>query len=101
MKYEFFIPGHIDGLNKRQRQHYHQRHKKDAQAQEFWGALLNTECPRAARVSEPHARRFITLLVSRSRLLDYDGLVGGLKPFIDILRCRWNRKPRVPKGESE
>ena len=100
MNYEFFVPCHVDGLNKRQRTHWTKRHKQDKRAQVFWGALINSRCPRIARVWRPHPRRIVGLMVFRKRLLDYDGLVGGLKPFIDVLRCRWNRKPRVLTWEG-
>ena len=95
MKVEFFIPGRVESGNKRQRTHWKKRHREDKRDQGFWSILMRSNCPRDVLVSEPHPRREIDLLVFRKRLLDYDNLVTGLKPFIDVLRCRWNRKLKI------
>lgn len=91
MRYEFFVLGHIEGVNLRQRKGWRARHAKDKERQRAWGAVIGVHCPKEALVSGPHRTRQVALCVFRRRLLDYDNLVGGLKPFIDVLRC-WREK---------
>lgn len=87
-KAEFFIDAYIEGLNKRQKKHWTARSKKDKERQRVWCAMINVRCPPEAFIGKPHRKRQVALCVVRGKLLDYDGLVGGLKPFIDVLRCR-------------
>ncbi len=91
MEYQFFVPGYIESVNRRQKRHWGSRHRKDKEKQKAWSAVIAIHCPKEALVGGPHRKRQVALCVFRWRKLDYDNLVGGLKPFIDVLRC-WREK---------
>jgi len=90
MKIELFLPGRVYSLNERQRTHRMALRRRDKAQQEVWVAVFNTKVPEAALAFEGHAQRLLTLTahIRRARRLDKDNLTGGLKPMIDILRCR-------------
>ncbi len=94
-EWKFFVPGHIEGTNKRQKKHYHSRSKEDKAKQRVWGAIIHSRAPVEAFVDKPHQKRQVALCVLRRHELDYDNLVGGLKPFIDVLRCWKERRTQV------
>ena len=88
-EYAFFIEGKIEGGNKRDRHHWRARYGIEKRAREVWALQFKAVVPRGILVDSPHRLRTVTLTVYRKRLMDIDNLVAGLKPFIDILKCRY------------
>lgn len=88
---EFFVEGHIESGNRRQRTHWGARYRAEKLSQNSWGLQIQAMAPGAVFVDSPHSKRTVSLLVRRKRSLDLDNLVAGLKPFIDMLRCRFFR----------
>ena len=86
---EFFIPWILtESANRRNRGHWGRQYRKDVKLRQQASILLSCYMPKDLIVSAPHARRKVSLEVRRHDLLDWDNLVAGLKPFVDVLRCR-------------
>jgi hypothetical protein len=85
----FFIAGRITSDNKGRRMRWQARYSKEKKAREVWAIQFQAIVPRAILVDSPHRPRAITLKVFRNRSLDWDNLVAGLKPFIDVLKCKF------------
>ena len=94
---EFFIPIHLDSLNRRQGRHWAARWRKDKGKGDAAFLMFCASVPVAWRVSAPHPRRRVIFTVIRRRELDKDNLWGGLKPVIDGLKCQPIRVKGVPK----
>lgn len=88
-EFVFFIEGKTEGGNKRERHRWQARYGIEKRKREVWGLQFQLKAPRAILVDSPHRLRTITLTVYRKRAMDVDNLVAGLKPFIDILKCRF------------
>lgn len=91
MRCTFFIETKLEGGNSRQRHRWQARYGMEKRMRELWGLQFQAKVPRAILVDSPHRPRHIALRVFRNRVLDWDNLVSGLKPFIDILKCRFFR----------
>ena len=97
----FFVPWLVPSGNRRVRLHWRKRHKEDGELQVALMAIFNTKISSKFRITESqkdHAKRRIELTVNRRRKLDWDNLVNGLKPFVDMLRCRFKT---YGKGKSK
>lgn len=65
-------------LNKKLNAHYHKRNREN----KVWDLIIHAECLRKMPLS-PLSKANITIIRHSHRFLDYDGLVGSLKPVID------------------
>lgn len=91
MRCTFFIETKLEGGNSRQRHRWQARYGMEKRMRESWGLQFQAKVPRAILVDSPHPLRNVRIVVYRKRPLDYDNLVAGLKPFLDILKCRFFR----------
>ena len=69
-----------ESLNRALRTHAHSRNAKG----KAWDCLIAVETSRH-RPPEPLRRARITLVRHSHRMLDFDGVVGSLKPVVDAL----------------
>ncbi len=67
-------------LNRMLRSHYH----KNNQSNKAWDFMVAMECARL-KPREPLQKASLTLIRHSHRFLDYDGLVGSMKPVVDAL----------------
>ncbi len=67
-------------LNKALRSHYHRR----TRANNMWELLIAGQC-RGKLPAKPLEKAHITITRHAYRFLDYDGLVGSMKPVVDAL----------------
>jgi len=68
-------------LNKKLRSHFHKNNSENKK----WDYLVNKILIQKQMPKEPLLRAKISVVRHSHRMLDYDGLVGSLKPVIDAL----------------
>lgn len=82
MSYKLFLK--LDrlpkSLNQSLRTHYHQRHNEN----KFWDWLISQNVL-GKTPPKPITNGSLTIMRHSHRFLDYDGLVGSMKPVVDAL----------------
>jgi len=69
-----------DSLNKKLNQHYHKRNRQN----KMWDLIIAYECQKKKPLS-PLPKANLTIIRHSHRFLDFDGLVGSMKPVVDAL----------------
>lgn len=68
-------------LNKKLRSHFHRNNEENR----AWDMLVACEVSEKGKPKEPLEKANISIVRHSHRTLDYDGLVGSLKPVVDAL----------------
>jgi len=85
MSYKLYLQIELNefpkSLNKKLRSHFHKNNREN----KLWDLLIAVECKKKGIPPTPLNKASLTIIRHSDRFLDYDGLVGSMKPVVDAL----------------